>query len=208
MILGKIGIRGKLNLLLLLPLVAVLVIATPFLFGQVDNARSASHTSDVAGQARQLGGLTWELQRERLLTAAFLASPSTTSFNLERQERQVGDTVKSVQAGLGPDAPEELSAALVRVGSLQELRSNALSRSASLDSVARTYHAVISAVIDAVRLVPQKTSDAEGTRQLTALEALLRANEESSLRGMALIVASVSPQTGVDLLDDSTSQAQ
>jgi signal transduction histidine kinase len=208
MILGRIGIRGKLNLLLLLPLVAVLLVATPFLLGQVTNTRSASHTSDVAANARQLGGLTWELQRERLLTAAFLASPTATSFNLERQERAVGETVQNVRAALGPGAPDELTSALVRVGSLQELRSNALSRSASLDSVARTYHAVISAMIDAVRLVPQKTSDAEGTRQLTALEALLRANEESSLRGMALIVAAVSPQTGVNLLDTSVSQAQ
>jgi signal transduction histidine kinase len=208
MILGKLGIRGKLNLLLLLPLVAVLLVALPFLLNQVNNARSASHTADVARDAQSLGGLTWELQRERALTAAFLASPSATSFNLERQQRSVGEAVKRVQASLGPGAPEELSAALVRIGSLQELRSNALSRSASLDSVARTYHAVISAVIDAVRLVPQKTSDAEGTRQLTALEALLRANEESALRGMALIVAAVNPQTGLTLLDDATAQAQ
>jgi signal transduction histidine kinase len=208
MILGKIGIRGKLNLLLLLPLVAVLLVALPFLLNQVDNARSASHTSDVAGNAKSLGGLTWELQRERLLTAAFLASPSSTQFALERQARTVGDAVKTVQSSLGPNSPEELSAALVRIGSLQELRTNALARSASLDSVARTYHAVISAVIDAVRLVPQKTSDAEGTRQLTALEALLRANEESSLRGMALIVAAANPDTGGPLLDDATAQAQ
>ena len=41
MILGKIGIRGKLNLLLLLPLVAVLLVALPFLLGQVSAARSA-----------------------------------------------------------------------------------------------------------------------------------------------------------------------
>jgi signal transduction histidine kinase len=208
MILGKLGIRGKLNLLLLLPLVAVLLVALPFLLNQVDNARSASHTADVSRNAQSLGSLTWELQRERALTAAFLASPQGTAFNLERQQRAVGDSVKRVQASLGPGAPDELSAALVRIGSLQELRTNALTRAASLDSVARTYHAVISAVIDAVRLVPQKTSDAEGTRQLTALEALLRANEESALRGMALIVAAVNPQTGVDLLDDATAQAK
>ena len=78
----------------------------------------------------------------------------------------------------------------------------------SLDSVARAYHAVIEAVIQALRLVPQKTSDAEGTRQLTALDALLRANEESALRGMSLIVAAASPQTGRPLLSDSSAQAQ
>jgi signal transduction histidine kinase len=208
MIFGKLGIRGKLNLLLLLPLVAVLLVATPFLINQISSARSAGHTSEVAGNARSLGSLTWELQRERLLTAAFLALPSSGDGNLRGQQRTVDDAVRSVRSSLGADAPDELAAALVRIGSLQELRTNALGRGASLDSVARTYHAVISAVIDAVRLVPQKTSDAEGTRQLTALEALLRANEESSLRGMALIVAAVSPQTGVELLADASNQAQ
>jgi signal transduction histidine kinase len=208
MILGKLGIRGKLNLLLLLPLIAVLLVAAPFLLNQVDNARSAGHTSEVAGNARSLGSLTWELQRERLLTAAFLATPTSGNANLQRQQRAVDDAVTNVRSSLGPDAPEELASALVRIGSLRELRTNALGRGASLDSVARTYHAVISSVIDAVRLVPQKTSDAEGTRQLTALEALLRANEESSLRGMALIVAAVSPQTGVRLLADATNQAE
>src|SRR5256886_12757495 len=208
MILGKLVIRGKLTLLLLLPLVAVLVVATPFVIGQIDSARAASTTADVAGNARKLGGLTWELQRERLLTAGYLASPSASSENLQRQQRVVDDTARSVRASLGPDAPDELLSALTRIGSLAKLRQNSLSRGASLDSVARSYHAVIEAVIDAVRLVPQKTSDAEGTRQLTALEALLRANEESALRGMALIVAAASPQTGLPLLDATTTEAQ
>src|SRR5207248_3059576 len=81
-------------------------------------------------------------------------------------------------------------------------------RGVALDSVARAYHAVVEALIDALRLVPQRTTDAEGTRQLTALDALLRANEESALRGMALVAAAVSPQVGQDLLSTSTAQSQ
>src|SRR5689334_7244825 len=162
MILGKLGIRGKLNLLLLLPLIAVLVVATPFVLNQADNAKAASTTAGVAGNARSLGALIWELQRERLLTAGFLASPSLDSDNLERQQRIVDEAVKSVRSSIGDNAPDEINQALTRIGSLQELRQNALARGASLDSVARTYHAVIEAIIDALRLVPQKTSDAEG----------------------------------------------
>ena len=94
------------------------------------------------------------------------------------------------------------------MGSLVELRQNARQRGVSLDSVARAYHAVIEALIDALRLVPQRTSDAEGTRQLTALDALLRANEESALRGMAIIATAVKPQVGRDLLTNATAQAQ
>ncbi|ANN14963.1 histidine kinase [Amycolatopsis orientalis] len=205
--LGRLGIRGKLNLLLMLPLTAVVLVSVPYVAGEIDDARSARTTADVASQARALGTLAWELQRERLLTAHYIASSSAGSSAMVRQQGVVSDTVNQVRAQLSSDAPEELSAALVRIGSLDEIRANALRRGASLDSVARTYHAVIDAVINSLRLVPQQTSDAEGTRQLTALEALLRANEENSLRGMALIIVLVTPESGQPVLADAKQQA-
>lgn len=205
--LGRLGIWGKLNLLLMLPLTAVVLVSVPYVSGEIDDARSARTTADVAEQARALGTLAWELQRERLLTAHYIASTSAGSAAMLRQQSVVSETVDQVRAQLSSDAPEELSAALVRIGSLNEIRANALARGASLDSVARTYHAIIDAVINSLRLVPQQTSDAEGTRQLTALDALLRANEESSLRGMALIIVLMTPESGQPVLADAKQQA-
>jgi signal transduction histidine kinase len=208
MILDRLRVRGKLNFLLVLPLAAVILVAIPFVSSQIEDARSAATTADAAHNARQLGGLVWELQRERLLTASYLASPTDDGVKLLLQQQAVGDTAESVRASLGSDASDELVEALARVESLTELREGALARGVSLESVARTFHAVIGAVIDALRLVSQRTSDAEGTRQLSALDALLRANEESALRGMALIAAAVSPKGGLRLLADSSAQAQ
>ncbi|RSM89402.1 HAMP domain-containing protein [Kibdelosporangium aridum] len=207
-LLGRLGIRGKLNLLLLLPLAAVLMVATPFVIVQANSAASAGQTADAARYTREVGGLVWELQRERLLTAAYLASPSSDSGAMERQQRKVDETVGQVRSSLGTDMSDELASALVRIGSLNELREGALRRGISADSVARTYHAVVDAVINSLRLVPQVTSDAEGTRQLTALEALLRANEYGELRGMALIATALNRTTGEVLLEDSTQQAK
>jgi signal transduction histidine kinase len=204
--LSRMNIGGKLNLLLLIPLAAVLLVAVPFVSQQVGDAGSAGDTADTAEQARELGGLVTELQRERLVTAAYLAG-ATGRGEVERQQRTVDQSTNSLRDSLG-DASDELSAALVRLGSLTEIRRNARDRGVSPDSVARTYHAVIDALIDALRLVPRQGSDAEGTRQLTALEALLRANEENTLRGMALIVTAMSPSTGSVLLDDATARAQ
>ncbi|WP_181772034.1 sensor histidine kinase [Amycolatopsis pittospori] len=206
-LLGRLGIRGKLNLLLMLPLTAVVLVSVPYVAGEIDDARSARTTADVASQARSLGTLAWELQRERLLTAHYIASSSAGSAAMLKQQSVVAETVNQVRSQLPSDAPEELSAALVRIGSLDEIRANALRRGASLDSVARTYHAVIDAVINSLRLVPQQTSDAEGTRQLTALDALLRANEENSLRGMALIIVLANPESGEPVLADAKQQA-
>jgi signal transduction histidine kinase len=207
-LLGRLGIRGKLNLLLLLPLAAVLLVATPFVIVQANAAASAGSTADSARNARELGGLVWELQRERLLTVGYLASPRGDSSAMERQQAKVDETVNQVRSSLGDDITDEMSSALVRLGSLRELRESALRRGISTDSVARVYHALVDAVIGALRLVPQVTSDAEGTRQLTALEALLRANEYGESRGMALIAAAVNRTTGQVLLDDATAQSQ
>ena len=205
--LGRFGIRGKLNILLLLALATVLLVSMPFVAGQVGNARSAGETANSAQDARELGGLIWELQRERLVTAAYLAAPNAASTDLAQQQRKVDSIADQVQTALGPDASDELAASLVRLGSLKEPRQSALLRGISPDRVARTYHAVIGALIDALRLVPQDTGDASGTRQLAALDALLRANEFNAEREMALIAAAVAPQTGLFLLGDASAQA-
>ena len=206
-ILARLGIRGKLNLLLLPPLIAVVLVSVPFVLSQVDTAQAANQSAQVARNAQQLGGLVLQLQRERLVTAAYVANPAMTADTMLQQQKTVDAAVEAVRSSLGPGAPDELAASLVRIGSLGEMRQNALRRGVALDSVARTYHAVIGAVVDALRLVPQTSSDAEGTRELTALEALLRANEENSLRGMALIVVAISPEGGQSILDDATQQA-
>src|SRR6266545_2863348 len=156
MIINRLRVRGKLNLLLLLPLAAVVLVAIPFVFGQIQNAQSSTTTADAARNARQLGALVWELQRERLVTAGYLANPNDDGAAMVLQQQVVADSAEALRRSLGPASDE-----------------------------------LIGALIDALRLVPQRTSDAEGTRQLTALDALLRANEESALRGMALVATAV-----------------
>jgi len=208
MIIDRLRVRGKLNLLLMLPMTAVVLVAVPFVGGQIQNATSATTTAEAANIARDLGALVWELQRERMIIAGYLADREAGDAALMLQHQVVTDSANHVRDTLDPNASEELANALVRLGSLAELRASARKRGAALDSVARAYHAVIEALIDSLRLVPQRSSDAEGTRQLTALDALLRANEESSLRGMALVAMAVNPQVGRDLLATSSAQSQ
>jgi signal transduction histidine kinase len=206
--LKRLRVRGKMNLLILLPLLALVFVATPFIMVEVKSATSAATTAAAAHNAQTLSNLIWQLQRERLLTAAYLVSPNDSGTNLRQQHDTAATAAQAVQTELGATMSDELAGALTRVGSLGEIREAALHRGTSLDSVARAYHAVIQALIDALRLVPQRTGDAEGTRQLTALDALLNANEQSALHGMALIATAVNPQTGQALMDDAASRAQ
>ena len=207
-LLGRLRIRSKLNLLLGLPLVAVLLVATPFVITQANSAQDAQQVADNAGNAREVGGLIWEIQRERLLTGAFLASPHADSSPMEKQQRKVDDTIAQVRTSLGTTMSDEIASALTRLGALADLRQAAQRRGIAPDSVARTYHALVDGIIDALRLVQQQTSDAEGTRQLTSLDALLHGNEYGELRGMALIAAAVNRQTGQVLLDDGVAQSE
>ncbi|GAA3683089.1 hypothetical protein GCM10022267_82370 [Lentzea roselyniae] len=207
-LLHRHSIGRKLNLLIVPPLVAAVLVAVPFLLGQAGTAGSAAGTAESARQVRELGNLIWELQQERVLTAAHLASPGNDAESLKRQHGEVDRAAEGVRAALESAMSDELTNALVRLGSLTGLRQNALRGGASSDGVARTYHAVITAVIDSLRLVPQQTGDAEGTRQLTALEALLRATEQHSLGDTALIIAATRRQTGQDLLNDAVMQAR
>src|SRR5262249_16727354 len=154
MIIGRLRVQGKLNLLLLLPLVAVALVAVPFVAGQVENARSSAATADAAHNARQLGGRVWELQADRLVTADYLADPNANDADMVLQQQVVADTAESLRKSLGAGASDELTGALIRLGSLVELRQNARRRGIALDSVARAYHAVVGAIIDALRLVP------------------------------------------------------
>jgi signal transduction histidine kinase len=212
MILNRFGVRGRLNLLLLLPVIAVLLVATPLVVGQVSDARAATRTAGSAGQAQQVSGLVWELQRELLVTSAYVATPQADLNTVLDQQRTVTDTVERLRASPDATASDELTRALTRVGSLDELRRNAVVRGVSLDSLARTYHAVTEAVIDALRLLPRGAGaaglDAESTKALGELDALLRAGEYSALRGTALITATGSPAAGRKLLSDATANAQ
>src|SRR5688500_11215287 len=162
MIIDRLRVRGKLNLLLLLPMTAVMLVAVPFVGGQVQNATSAGTTAASANIARDLGALVWELQRERLLTAGYLADREATEAGLMLQHHAVSATADHLRTSVDPDTFEELLNALVRIGSLNELRTSVHKRGAPVDSVARAYHAIIEALIDSLRLVPQRTSDAEG----------------------------------------------
>src|SRR3954453_23933782 len=95
--LGRLGIRGKLNLLLLPPLIAVALVSVPFVLTQANSAGAAAQSATVARYTQQLGGLVWQLQRERLLTGAFVASPSMAPDQMLQQRKAVDATVDDVR---------------------------------------------------------------------------------------------------------------
>ncbi|WP_232666670.1 sensor histidine kinase [Pseudonocardia sp. TRM90224] len=189
MILDRFGVRGRLALLLVLPVLAFLFVAVPFAMGQVWRAETAAATAALARKAELIGDLNWQLQHELIVTTAFLVVPAADVGPVLEQQRAAAAAAERVRGELGADGSDELVAAVARLGSLDELRRSAELHGISVESLRRTHHSVCEALIDALRLEPEAADDPAAVRDLTALEALLRADNETAQFGASLITA-------------------
>lgn len=196
-----LGVRGRVLLLIAAPLVLVVLVAVPLVLGQLSAAGAAASTADSLAQARRVGHLAQQLQREGLITVAFLADSSATSEELGQQQRAVDAELSNVRG----EATPAVAAALGRVASLTQLRQNVVHRGVAITDVAGSYQAVLSGLVDALGLVSHTTSDGAGARESGAVDSLLRANEQRAIRLIALIAATVSP--GQSLVDSSGQRA-
>src|SRR5262245_59288269 len=89
--LGRLGIRQKLSLLLAIPLAIVVVLMVPFVAERVDDARSAATTARIAVGAREVGSLIQALQQERLLALGYLESRSLERSAFVAQSQTAAD---------------------------------------------------------------------------------------------------------------------
>ncbi len=195
--LSRLGVRQKLSMLLLLPFTAVVFTAVPITVGLVDQARAAGSTAQAARQARQVGELIQQVQRERLLSVAYLTLPSFDRSALVDQQRTVAHDATQVP-GAG-----RLGQALAQLAGLDPVRTAVLGRAVDPAAVYANYQAVIEALLDGTGLLGRGDVDAAGLRQLEAIDALLRANEQASSVGAALVVAAAQPAPGGPLLNSA-----
>ncbi|WP_116201877.1 sensor histidine kinase [Amycolatopsis circi] len=177
-LLDRVGIRtvqARVTVLVVAPLILVVAAAVPLVFAQVTAASTAATASDTAARAQRAGGLVGQLQRESLLTAAYVADPSATNTALVRQQQVVDSAAQGVAGSLVSPG-----------GALSKLRQNALNRQISVADIASGYDSLSVGVIDALGLA---TADDTGARQLGALDALLREDEQRAARATALIAS-------------------
>jgi signal transduction histidine kinase len=195
--LSRLGVRQKLSMLLVLPFTAVVFTVVPITVGLADQARAASMTAQAARQARQVGELIRQLQQERLLSVAYLTLPSLDRSALLTQQRTVADDAAQVRGAGG------VGAALTRLAALDPVRTGVLRHAVEPAAVYAEYQAVIEALLDGTGLLGRSDVDAVGLRQLEAIDALLRANEQASSVGAALVVAAAQPVPGAPLLSSA-----
>lgn len=194
--LARLRIRGKLAVLLIIPLVAVVVLTTVVVAGRSSQAARSADTARAARIAGEIGALIQDLQQERLLTVGYLVQAVDRS-QLLLQTAAVTDRVTSVRANLSGELSPEESAAIDEVSSLAGLRASVVSGSGDIDLVLAQYTEVTEGLIDALRLIDAADATTPEGRQLVALDALLRVDEGNSA-GAALMTVMVSTRTSRD----------
>jgi signal transduction histidine kinase len=200
-VLSRLRIRQKLSLLLMIPLTAVIVTLVPFTAERIDDARSAGATARIARAAREVGTLIQNLQQERILALGFLTTPTLERSALLAQAQLAIDDVARLRGQ--PDTRALMQQADPRINALTPVRTRVLSRSITSTEVYGAYRDANNALLAALALTNPPGADAQGYRQLAALEALMRANEEASGAGAVAVAVAGDPTVNRTLLTDA-----
>ena len=194
MILGRLRVGAKLNLLVVIPLLVVVLLYIPLLSGRLSAARTSATTEAVARTGRQIAILVEELQQARLLAVARKGSPAVAPNDLVVQLQLVRELGSQIQP-TGAHAAE-LRAALTGVDRLViDTGPRLVAGTLAPDSVIAAFGAVVDRLVAAVGLPRQITENSEDAWALTSLDALLRSNEATSRAGALLLAATSADAT-------------
>ncbi|WP_320069173.1 nitrate- and nitrite sensing domain-containing protein [Micromonospora sp. RTGN7] len=184
--LGRLRIRGKLALLVIIPLLSMVGLAVPVVYDRVATAQRAADTAEAVRVASRVGTLVQDLQQERTLSVGLLLG-RIAGTELIQKSASVDDRVADLRVELGDQLPDRVASALDGVRRLADLRTAVLGRRATPEQVMQTFDPVVMALIAALRLPWLVDTTTTIGQQVLALDGLLRA-DEAMARCATLIV--------------------
>ncbi|MFJ2084135.1 nitrate- and nitrite sensing domain-containing protein [Micromonospora chokoriensis] len=196
MLLGRLRIRGKLALLVVIPLLSMVGLAVPVMLDRVAAAQRAGDTAERVRLASRVGSLVQDLQQERILSIGYLLGRVERS-EVVRKSADVDDRVADLRAGRNEALTDRVDGALDRVDSLVDLRAAVLARTANPGQVMERFRPINTGIIESLRLVFGVDTDTLPGRQVLALDGLLRSDEGlASCATLSLLVkAAGTPDT-------------
>jgi methyl-accepting chemotaxis protein len=193
-VISQMGLRAKLMLLVVPPLLALLV-TDLWLLNESHNRINGLKTVQTLVTLTQLNSeLAHELQKERGMSAGYLGSNGKSFSQAIVKQRQAADArladwrafVDSTDLSEYPLVAEDTNQALISFSNLMSRRSEVTSLKADLKSTLAYY----SDTIENLLLVPADatnyTSDAEISRALQAYYSFLQAKERSGIERAVL----------------------
>ncbi|PWR08893.1 histidine kinase [Micromonospora acroterricola] len=193
--LARLRIRGKLALLVVIPLLSMVGLAVPVVLDRVAAAQRASDIADRVRLASRVGSLVQDLQQERILSVGFLLG-RVERAELVRKTADVDDRVADLRTEGSDALTDRVDHALYGVSSLVDLRTAVLARSASPTQVMDAFGPVNRGMIESLRLAFSVDTDTRPGRQVLALDGLLRTDEQLGICAtlIVLVKATASPQ--------------
>ena len=179
MLLSRLRIRGKLTLLVMIPLLAMAGLVVPVIRDLVVNANKATDIDAVATVAGRVGSLLQDLQRERLLSVGYLLG-AVDEDDLVLQISSVTDRIRDIRLDLGSEVPPEVSAQIDNVAKLTALRQQVRSRAVTPEQVLDQFAPVLDDMIASLQLSQRADATSDTGRQLIALDSLLRLDESNT----------------------------
>ncbi|MDG6100921.1 nitrate- and nitrite sensing domain-containing protein [Dactylosporangium aurantiacum] len=195
MLLDRFRIRGKLTLLVALPLLAMFGLFVPVAVDLVSTANRAAETDAAVALAERVGPLVEDLQQERLLSIGYLIG-AVDPTDLARQSARVSDQLTAVIAA--GELPDELADSLEMIRQqLPTVRERVLIRAATPDDALDRFVPLLDETIEALGLVDFADGTTATGRALLTLDALLRANESLTESTAILAVMSYEDPTAL-----------
>lgn len=208
MFLGRLRIRGRLAVLITIPLLAVAGLSIVIAVGQVGRADAAATTVRSVNTASQVGSFIAELQHERLVSIGYLIGvEGVTDVDLARQNTEVADRLADLRSNLGDGVPAGLREAIDATGSLGTTRNSVAQDQASPTDVVNAYDQAIVRIIDAMQLADGVDTSSTAGREVLALDALLRIDELNTLAATELLIAAHDPSQAAIVAYAGTQQA-
>ncbi|MFY1704651.1 ATP-binding protein [Micromonospora sp. WMMA1923] len=192
MLLGRLRIRGKLALLVTIPLLCMAVLTVPVTWERVAAAQRADEIARTVQVAGRVGSLLQRLQRERLFAIGVLLG-QTQRTELVQAIAEVDDRVTDLRAELGDELPAEVGIALNGVRQLAEVRTATLAGRADPEQVMGGYAPVHKALIDALRLPYDVDTRTPAGQQVLALDSILRKSEGLSAGATLIVLVAARP---------------
>ncbi|WFE32427.1 nitrate- and nitrite sensing domain-containing protein [Micromonospora sp. WMMD975] len=176
MLLTRLRIRGKLALLVIIPLLSMVGLAVPVVVDRVAAAQRAADTAETVRVASRIGSLVQDLQQERLLSIGLLLG-RVSRTELLQKSATVDDRVADLRA---EPLPTPVSEAIEGVRELADVRAATLDGRAIPAQILNTFSRVDLALIESLRLPFRVDTDSSAGRQVLALDALLHTDEALS----------------------------
>ncbi|WP_405091430.1 HAMP domain-containing protein [Micromonospora sp. NBC_01392] len=198
MLLARLRIRGKLALLVIIPLLSMVGLAVPVVVDRVAAAARAADTVETVRVASRIGSLVQDLQQERLLSIGLLLG-RVTRTELIQKSATVDDRVADLRA---ESLPTPVHESLDGVRRLADVRTATLGGRATPEQILNTFARVDLALIEALRLPFRVDTDTSAGRQVLALDALLRTDEalSSCATQIVLVRASGDPRVSASYI--------